>query len=134
LFAIGIDDGLHEAARLSDFYGADHGTHGQFCHTDVAPLSSGLAFAHANMPKLWIDEDSVGNQAILDTGVAMLKQVSAQNAEVIESAVGECRSTFHITQRIDARDVRFQLSIDPDVAALVQLYTSGFECEILAQN
>src|SRR5258708_29316235 len=60
----------------------------------------------------------------------MLKQIGAQNAEVIVSDVGESRPTFHITQRVDASNVRFQLPIDLDVPLLVQLYASGFGREI----
>ncbi len=57
---LGIDNRLHEATRLADFQGTGHGIHGQFRHTDVAPLFSGLVFAHANAAKLGIDEDSIG--------------------------------------------------------------------------
>ncbi len=60
----------------------------------------------------------------------MLKQVGAQNAEVIVRDVGESWPTFHITQCVDARNVRFQLPIDLDVTLLVQLYASSFGCEI----
>ena len=63
-------------------------------YTDVAPLFSGLVFAHANLPKLGIDEDGIGDKAIPGAGVAMLKQVGAQNAEVIVRDVGESWSTL----------------------------------------
>src|SRR5258708_33861348 len=60
----------------------------------------------------------------------MLKQVGAQNAEIIVSDVGESWPTFHITQCVDARNVRFQLPIDLNVTLLVQLYATSFGCEI----
>src|SRR5262249_21765156 len=128
LLCIGIDDGLHEAARLAGLQGTDHEIHRQFRHTDVAPLFSGLVFAHANPSKLGIDKDGVGDKAILSAGVAMLKQVGAQNAEVIVRDVGESWPTFHITQRVYARNVGFQLPIDLDETLLVQVYASSFGC------
>ena len=71
--------------------------HGHFRHAEIAPLFSGLGLAHANTPKLGIDEDGIGDQAILRAGAAMLQQVGAQNADVIVRDVGERRAPFHIT-------------------------------------
>jgi hypothetical protein len=87
MVCLGVDDGLHEAARLARLQGADHGIHGQFRHTDIASLFSGLIFAQANTPELGIDENGVGDKAILRVGAAMFKQVGAQNAEVIVRGV-----------------------------------------------
>jgi hypothetical protein len=55
----------------------------------------------------------------------MLKQVGAQNAEVIVRDVRESRPTFDITQRVDAGNVRFQLPIYLDVAFVVQMNASS---------
>jgi hypothetical protein len=85
--------------------------HGQFRHTDGAPLFSGLVFALANTSKLGIDEDGKGDKAILRAGIAVLQQVGTQNAEVIVRDVGESWPPFNIPQRVDASHVRFQLRI-----------------------
>lgn len=78
VLGLGIDNGFHKTARFASFQGTGHGIHGQFCHTDGAPLFSGLVFRQANTPKLGIDEDGIGNKAILRAGVAMLKQIGAR--------------------------------------------------------
>jgi hypothetical protein len=59
----------------------------------------------------------------------MFKQVGAQNAEVIVRGVRESWPTFDITQRVDTRNVRFQLPIDLDVALLIQVDASSFWAE-----
>ena len=126
MICLGVDDGLHEAARLARLQGADHGIHGQFRHTDIASLFSGLIFAQANTPELGIDENGVGDKAIVRVSAAMFKQVGAQNAEVIVRGVRESWPTFDITQRVDTRNIRFQLLIDLDVAILIQVDASSF--------
>jgi hypothetical protein len=73
-FCLGVNDGLHEAARLARLQGTDHGIHGQFRYVDVASLFSGIIFTQANTAKLGIDEDGVGDKAILRAGAAMLKK------------------------------------------------------------
>src|SRR5262249_26393679 len=129
MVCLGVEDGLHEDARLARFKGTNYGIHGLYHHTDVASLFSGLIFTQANAPKLGIDEDGVGDKAILRAGAAMFKQVGAQNAEVIVRGVRESWPTFDITQRVDTRNVRFQLPIDLDVALFSQGDASSFWAE-----
>lgn len=89
LLGIGIDDGLHEATHFDELQRTGHCSHGQFRHTGVASLGSGLAFAQAHPPQLRIDEDGIRHQAILSAGTALLEQVRAQNTDVIVANVGE---------------------------------------------
>jgi hypothetical protein len=77
LLGISIDNSLHETARLADFQGTGHGIHGQFRHTDVASLFSGFVFGYANMSKLGIDENGIGDNAILNASAAILKPIGA---------------------------------------------------------
>src|SRR5262249_1281456 len=105
LLGISIDDRVHEAARLTGFYRTGHRIHGQFRHSNVAPLFSSLVFVHANPPKLRIDENRIGDKTISNAGAPMLKQVGAQNAEVCVRNVSESWPTFDIAQGVDARNV-----------------------------
>lgn len=97
VLCLGIDNGLHEAACLADFQGTGNGMHGQFRYTDSVSLFSGLVFAHANTPKLRIDEDRIRDHTLPCASIAMLKQIGTHNAEVIVRDVRESWPTFHIT-------------------------------------
>src|SRR5215510_2687062 len=129
LLGISIDDRLHEAARLTGFDRTDDRIHGQFPHSDVAPLSSSLVFVDANPRKLRIYENRIRDNAISNADAAMLKQVGTQNAEVCVRNVSESWPAFDIAQGVDARNIRFQLFIDFNVPFSVQLDAGSLSVE-----
>lgn len=75
LVGLGIDDDLHEAARLAGFLSTSYLSHRQFRHAELASLGSSPLFAQAHPSQLGIDEDRRGDEATLGAGVALFKQV-----------------------------------------------------------
>jgi hypothetical protein len=63
----------------------------------LRPWFSSLPLAHADTPKLRVDEDGIWDNTISSAGAAVLKQIGAQNAEVVVRHMGESWTSFHIT-------------------------------------
>ncbi len=57
----------------------------------------------------------------MDGGISALKQVGANNAEIVVGDMREGRSAFHVAQRVDAGHVGLQPFVHPDEAAFVHL-------------
>src|ERR671920_1461401 len=79
----GVDDGLHEAARLARLYGPRNVGHRYLGYEHVAALVPGLLLAQADPAQLWVHEHGVWDQAIRDGGVSILQQIGADYAEVV---------------------------------------------------
>src|SRR5450755_623007 len=121
LLRVDVDDNLHQATRLVDLQGAGDVIHRHLGDFDVFILLARLRFCEAHTPKLRIDEDGIGDETVLDTGVTVFDQVGAQNAEVVVGDVGERGWPLDIVERVDARDIGLQAVVGQNVAAFVYL-------------
>src|SRR5207248_5986756 len=99
------------------------------CDGTVVPVVACFRLAQPYTSQLGINENCIGNQAIMDGSIAVFKEVGANNAEIVVGDMGESRATFYITQRINTRDIGFQLLIGWNKAFFIYLHPGSSRVE-----
>ncbi len=92
------DKRLHEPARFRNRSSPEHRSNRQLRNAGIYAFRSRRGFAHADPPEWWIGEHAIRYQTIFCTARAACK-VIADDTEIIESGVGELRSTCALTHR-----------------------------------
>jgi hypothetical protein len=93
------------------------------CHLKVSSLVIGFRFAQADTTQLWINENRIGHQSILNRSLPIFQQIGTNDAEVIVRDMGESRAALHIPQRINIRYIGLQSVVNPNIAVFVHFDT-----------
>src|SRR5438552_10982787 len=119
LRSIGIDDGLHETTRLVYLQGPRHIVHRHFGYFDIVALCACLCLTHTYATKLWVDENSIRNQASSNSSVSIFQKIGTNDTEIVVGDMGKGRASFDIAQSIDAWNIGFKFIVDLDKAMFV---------------
>src|SRR5438067_13036069 len=124
-----IHDSFHETTRLVHFQRAGHVIHRHFGYLDVTAFRAGLRLAQAYPSQLRVDEDRIGYQAIMNACIPVFEEIGANNAEIVVGDMGESGATLYIPERVDTRNIGFQLLIGLNKAFFIYLYSCRSKIE-----
>ncbi len=109
-----IDHGFDQASSFIGFNRPGHPSHWQAKHQHVASAGSGLGFVESNPGEWRVGEHRVRHEPVRGAAGRAVQQPVSNDAVIVVGDVREGRTTFDITERVNALNARWMGQIQPN--------------------